>query len=255
VTTIVRTVEEWRRVRSTLDGDVGFVPTMGALHEGHLSLVRRSLNENPHTVVSIFVNPTQFNDASDLEHYPRTEDEDLRMLGEAGVDYAFLPSREIIYPDEYRYRVTESEFSRVLCGAHRPGHFDGVLTVCLRLFSIVRPTRAYFGEKDYQQLRLVENMARSFFLDLEIVPCPIVREPDGLAMSSRNRRLSADGRRTAAEFARVLREGSDPATIRAELGAMNLVVDYVEEIEGRRFGAVVVEGVRLIDNVPLTPEA
>ncbi len=251
MTEVVRSVEHWRTIRAGLDGDLGFVPTMGALHEGHLSLIRRSQEDNRATVVSIFLNPTQFNDATDLERYPRSDDEDVQKLEVVGVDFLFLPAREIIYPDGYRYRVTETEFSHLLCGARRPGHFDGVLTVCLRLFSIIRPTRAYFGEKDFQQLRLVEGMVRSFFLDLEIVPCPIVREPDGLALSSRNRLLSRDARRSAADFARVLREGSNPGQIRIALERLGFDVEYVEEVEGRRLGAVVLDGVRLIDNIEL----
>ena len=251
MTEIVRSVEQWRAIRDSLDRDLGFVPTMGALHEGHLSLIRRSQADNHATVVSIFLNPTQFDDPTDLQRYPRSDDLDARKLDDAGVDFLFLPTREIIYPDDYRYRVTEAEFSRVLCGAHRPGHFDGVLTVCLRLFSIVQPTRAYFGEKDYQQLRLVDGMVRSFFLDVEIVSCPIVREPDGLALSSRNRLLSPDARRLAAEFARLLREGSDPKQVHTELERLGFGVEYVEEMEGRRLAAVVLNGVRLIDNVAL----
>jgi pantoate--beta-alanine ligase len=251
VTTVVRSVSEWRALRAALDGAVGFVPTMGALHEGHLSLIVRAQAENPTTVVSIFLNPTQFNDPTDLARYPRADDRDLRLLEEAGVRYLFLPTRNVIYPDDFRYRVTETEHSRRLCGTHRPGHFDGVLTVCLRLFNIIRPTRAYFGEKDYQQLQLVDGMAHAFFLDLEIVPCPTVREPDGLALSSRNRLLPADARPLAAEFVRALRDNADPAAARDQLERLGFDVEYIEDREERRFGAVVLRGVRLIDNVPL----
>ncbi len=251
MTTVVRSVPEWQTIRGALDGDVGFVPTMGALHEGHLSLIGRARDENPTTVVSIFLNPTQFNDPSDLARYPRADDRDLHLLEEAGVEYLFLPTREVVYPDDFRYRVTEIEQSRLLCGAHRPGHFDGVLTVCLRLFNIIRPTRAYFGEKDYQQLKLVDGMVRAFFVDLEIVPCPTVREPDGLAMSSRNRLLPADARPLAAEFVRALRDYAEPAAVRVELERLGFDVEYIEDREGRRFGAVVLHGVRLIDNVSL----
>jgi pantoate--beta-alanine ligase len=253
VTTVVHSVSEWQALRAALDGAVGFVPTMGALHEGHLSLIVRAQAENPTTVVSIFLNPTQFNDPTDLARYPRADDRDLRLLDEAGVEYLFLPTQDVIYPDGFRYRVTETEHSRLLCGAHRPGHFDGVLTVCLRLFNIIRPTRAYFGEKDYQQLQLVDGMTRALFLDLEIVPCPTVREPDGLALSSRNRLLPADARPLAAEFVRALRGDADPAAVRNQLERLGFDVEYIEEREGRRFGAVVLHGVRLIDNVRLPP--
>jgi pantoate--beta-alanine ligase len=251
VTTVVRTVTEWQTIRAALDGDVGFVPTMGALHEGHLSLIERAQAENPVTVVSIFLNPTQFNDPSDLARYPRADDADLRLLGEAGVEFLFLPTGDLMYPDDFRYRVVETERSRLLCGAHRPGHFDGVLTVCLRLFNIIRPTRAYFGEKDYQQLQLVDGMVRAFFLDLEIVPCPTVREPDGLARSSRNRLLPADARPLAAGFVRALRDEAHPTAVRGQLERMGFEVEYIEDRDGRRYGAVLLRGVRLIDNVPL----
>jgi pantoate--beta-alanine ligase len=251
VTTIVRSVSEWRRIQAGLAGDLGFVPTMGALHEGHLSLIVRAQAENPTTVVSIFLNPTQFNDPTDLARYPRADDRDLHLLEEAGIEYLFLPTRDVIYPDDFRYRVTETEHSRMLCGTHRPGHFDGVLTVCLRLFNIIRPTRAYFGEKDHQQLQLVDGMVRAFFLDLEIVPCPTVREPDGLALSSRNRLLPADARPLAAEFVRALRGNADPAAVRDQLERLGFDVEYIEDREGRRLGAVVLHGVRLIDNVSL----
>lgn len=251
MTTVVRSVSEWQALRAALDGALGFVPTMGALHEGHRSLIVRAQAENPTTVVSIFLNPTQFDDPSDLARYPRADDRDLGLLEEAGVEYLFLPTRDAIYPDDFRYRVTETEHSHLLCGAHRPGHFDGVLTVCLRLFNIIRPTRAYFGEKDYQQLQLVDGMARAFFVDLEIVPCPTVREPDGLALSSRNRLLPATARPLAAEFVRALRDKADPAAVRDQLERLGFDVEYVEDREGRRFGAVVLHGVRLIDNVPI----
>lgn len=253
MTNVVRSVSEWRTIRAGLAGDVGFVPTMGALHEGHRSLIRQARADNATSVVSIFLNPTQFDDPNDLSRYPRAETADLAMLDEAGVDHVFLPGREIVYPDDYRYRVSETEYSRLLCGRHRPGHFDGVLTVCMRLFNIIRPTRAYFGEKDYQQLLLVDGMVRAFFLDVEIVPCPTVREHDGLALSSRNRLLPPDARVLAAAFVRALREGPSPTAVAAELERSGFTVEYVEDRDGRRFGAVVLHGVRLIDNVPLPP--
>jgi len=226
---------------------------MGALHAGHLALFRRCVAENQATVASIFVNPAQFNDPRDLGAYPRTLDADRAVLEAAGVDYLFLPDERTVYPDAYRFRVTESALSRLLEGVHRPGHFDGVLTVLLRLFHIIRPTRAYFGEKDYQQYRLVREMAAAFFLDLDVVPCPTVREADGLALSSRNVRLSPAGRELAGRFARRLAEGGGADAIRRDLAALGITVQYVEELEGRRYAAVVIEGVRLIDNVPLPP--
>ncbi len=240
----------WRGFRAGLEAP-GFVPTMGALHEGHLSLVRRSQDENPWTVVSVFVNPTQFDEAADLAAYPRQVEDDLDRLREAGVDAVFLPSAEDLYPDDYRYRVSENQLSHRLCGAHRPGHFDGVLTVVLKLLNLVRPARAYFGEKDYQQLQLIRGMAEALFLDVDIVGCPIVREADGLARSSRNRRLAERDRRLAPELYRVIRNSGSAEDAGAELAGLGFEVDYVEDIDARRFAAVRLGEVRLIDNVPL----
>jgi pantoate--beta-alanine ligase len=234
-------------------GDTGFVPTMGALHEGHLSLIARSKSENARTVASIFVNPAQFDDAGDLARYPRTLDQDLAMLEAAGCDLAFLPAAREMYPDGYRYRVTENERSLELEGASRPGHFDGVLTVVLKLLLLVRPERAYFGEKDFQQLQLVEGMTEAFFLDTAIVRCPTVREADGLALSSRNRRLSPAERAKAPAFHRVLAEslaaGWAAGETQAALRREGFDVEYVADRDGRRLGAVRLGGVRLIDNV------
>lgn len=247
---LCRSIAEWQKLRGALAGrTLGLVPTMGALHAGHLSLVQRSLRENVATVVSIFVNPTQFDRADDLDRYPMQIERDLALLRDAAVDAVFLPAYEDIYPDAYRYRLSESELSSKLCGAHRPGHFDGVLTVVMKLLNIVRPTRAYFGEKDYQQLLLVRGMAQAFFLEAEIVACPIVREPDGLAMSSRNQNLDATQRRLAPALNRVLRESADVGSAQARLQELGFAVDYVENFDGRRLAAVRLGGTRLIDNV------
>ena len=248
----VASVADWRTMRAEIESSgntLGFVPTMGTLHAGHTSLVERSLEENAKTVVSIFVNPTQFNDPTDLENYPRTLDVDTQTLEELGVDDLFLPDRSTVYPDDYRYRLTETDLSTRLCGAHRPGHFEGVLTVVMRLFNIIRPHRAYFGEKDYQQYRLIKDMAAAFFMDVEIRSCPIVRDADGVALSSRNTLLSPDGRKLAAEFAAILREGTSAAGVREQLESRGITVDYVEDWSDRRLAAVFIDDVRLIDNV------
>ena len=230
---------------------LGFVPTMGALHEGHLSLVRRSRAENDRTLVSIFVNPTQFNNPADLTQYPRTLEDDLTMLREEGTEFVFVPSETELYRDGFRYRVTEVEQSKVMEGAHRPGHFDGVLTVVLKLLQIASADRAYFGEKDWQQLSLVRGMADAFFLPTAIVGCPTVREPDGLALSSRNRRLLASDRQKASQFYRALTASPTSEAASRALRAAGFGVDYVEDRDGRRLGAVHLGNVRLIDNVPL----
>ncbi len=246
-------LEAWRTARRGPEfaaGDVGFVPTMGALHAGHRALLERARAENAAVVLSIFVNPTQFNDPADLRQYPRTLDADL-ALADGLADHVLVPTAVELYPDGFCYRVTETVQSRELEGAHRPGHFDGVLTVVMKLLQLVQPRRAYFGEKDWQQLRLVRGMVDALFLPVEIVPCPTVREADGLAMSSRNRRLSPEARARAAAFPRILREAADPAAAARELEAAGFGVDYVEEQEGARLGAVRLEGVRLIDYVRL----
>lgn len=228
---------------------IGFVPTMGALHEGHRSLLERSRKENDVSILSVYVNPTQFDNAEDLQKYPATLEEDVRLAGEAGVDYVLAPTFPQIYPDNYRYRVSEDQFSRQLCGAHRPGHFDGVLTVVLKLLNLAQANRAYFGEKDFQQLKLVSGMVDAFFIDTQIIACPTVRESDGLAMSSRNTRLGPAARNLAAKFHQILRESVAPADAKKDLADQGFDIDYIEDIDGRRFGAVKLEGVRLIDNV------
>ena len=240
-----------RRTQTRAGWTLGFVPTMGGLHEGHLSLVRRSLAENDRTLVSIFVNPTQFDDPSDLAGYPRTLDADLTMLRDLGTDFVLVPDEAELYPDRFRYRVSETEVSKVLEGAHRPGHFDGVLTVVLKLLQIASAERAYFGEKDWQQLSLVRGMAEAFFLPTAIVGCPTVRDADGLALSSRNRRLSPSNRLNAPKFYEILSTSPTPDDAFRALRAAGFGVDYVEDRDGRRLGAVRLGDVRLIDNVPV----
>jgi pantoate--beta-alanine ligase len=246
-------LDEWRALRSSPEWagrSVGFVPTMGALHAGHEALLARARAENDLVVLSVYVNPTQFNDPADLARYPRTMEADVARA-EAHVDAVFAPTVEALYPDGYTYRVTENQLSRRWEGAHRPGHFDGVLTVVLKLFNLVQPHRAYFGEKDWQQLQLVRGMTKALLLAVEIVSCPTVRASDGLALSSRNARLSPAARVQAAMFPQALRFAPDAATAAVDLRKVGFEVDYVEDSDGVRLGAVRVEGVRLIDNVRL----
>jgi pantoate--beta-alanine ligase len=178
---------------------VGFVPTMGALHQGHAELIRRSVRENDYTVCSIFVNPTQFNNSSDLEHYPRTPQKDIDLLNECKCNYLFMPSVEEMYPSNQDSKITIDlgGLDLVMEGAHRPGHFAGVVQIVSKLFSAVGPCNAYFGEKDFQQLAIVRRMVEKLKLPVNILGCPIVREADGLAMSSRNMRLSNEERKVA----------------------------------------------------------
>jgi len=194
---IVRVVRDEHRI-------IGLVPTMGALHEGHLSLVRRSKENDDFTVVSIFVNPAQFAPSEDFRRYPRAFEADLQKCEESGIDLVFAPTTIEMYPQGFSTYVTVEGIAEALEGASRPGHFRGVATIVLKLFNLARPHRAYFGLKDYQQLKVIEKMVRDLNLDVEIVPCPTVREPDGLALSSRNAYLGPAERRAAAVLYRAL---------------------------------------------------
>lgn len=228
---------------------IGLVPTMGNLHQGHQSLLECSLHENQITILSLFVNPTQFDNADDLEKYPRTLVEDIQMAENIGVDIVFAPQYSDLYPDDYLYRVSESDLSQKLCGKHRPGHFDGMLTVVLKLFNLIRPTKAYFGEKDYQQLQLIKGMVAAFFLNLEIVACPTIRTQEGLALSSRNARLTTEQFSQALHFPKLLNSEATCQEISVALQQLGFQIDYIEEHQGRRYGAVRLGTVRLIDNV------
>jgi pantoate--beta-alanine ligase len=256
---IHRDMDGWRQFRRDRDAEpaawtAGFVPTLGGLHDGHRSLIDRCRADNPTTVVSVFLNPAQFDQQADLDQYPADLEEDLEKLERWGVDHVLLPTASAMYPDDYRYRVTENELSSRFCGAHRPGHFDGVLTVVLRLLNLVRPRRAYFGEKDWQQLALVRGMVDAFFLDVDIVACPVVREASGLALSSRNARLDARQRALAPELVRTLSREADPELAANRLRSLGFDVDYVEDHDGRRLAAASLGAVRLIDNIALENE-
>ncbi|BBM82707.1 pantoate--beta-alanine ligase [Candidatus Uabimicrobium amorphum] len=246
---IITSIEQWKAVRK--NGDIGFVPTMGALHRGHISLVERARHENSTCVVSIFVNPTQFNDKADFNTYPQTWEEDIAKLEKADIDYVFSPKYEELYRDNYRYKVAENEMSSVLCGESRPGHFDGVLTVVMKLLNIVCPTRAYFGKKDYQQYMLICDMVEAFFMNIEIVGCEIIREEDGLAMSSRNLLLSNEQRVIAPQLHQIICKATSTEEAKHMLTKSGFRVDYVVELWQRRFAAAFLGNVRLIDNIPL----
>ncbi len=255
--TVVSSISELKQIRSRIqNANIGFVPTMGALHLGHKSLFLKARSENDVVIASIFVNPTQFNDKSDLEKYPRTLDADLEVLAAANVDYVFTPKYEEIYFDDYRYKVSENQISLILEGEHRPGHFDGVLTVVLKLFNLVKATRAYFGEKDYQQYLLIKKMAEALFLETQVIPVPTVRESSGLAMSSRNTRLSEQGRKSAALIYKQICNAPTSQEAIAVLSLSGFKVDYVTDLEledgkKRRLVAAFLENVRLIDNVEI----
>ena len=234
---VIHTIKELQAELSALKAQgktVGLVPTMGALHDGHASLVKRSVAENDVTVVSIFVNPTQFNDKNDLLKYPRTLEADCELLQSVGATIAFAPSVEEVYPEPDTRSFSYAPLDTVMEGAFRPGHFNGVCQVVSKLFDMVQPHRAYFGEKDFQQLAIIREMVRRMQFPLEIVGCPIVREADGLAMSSRNTRLSAEERKAALNISRILFESQQFAKVHTLAETKAFVEEGIDAIEGLR---------------------
>jgi pantoate--beta-alanine ligase len=277
---VIERIADLRAARASLVG-IGLVPTMGFLHEGHLSLIRAARADNDTAVMSLFVNPAQFGPGEDFASYPRDTPRDLELAAGAGVDIVFMPSRDEVYPAGFATWLEVGSLTRRWEGEHRPGHFRGVATVVLKLFELVRPERAYFGEKDYQQLRVVTKMVSDLNVPVEVVPCPTVREPSGLALSSRNAYLSAARRQSASVVFRALVAGQhlaqagrdDPEEL---ISAMRKVLDEdpavqleylavvdelsLEPLERVRDGARVLiavnyAGVRLIDNVRLPRKA
>ena len=235
------------------DASVGLVPTMGALHAGHLALIRAAREECDLVVATSFVNPAQFGEQADLDAYPRDPEADARIAADGGVDVLFVPDADEVYPPGFATWVDPGGAADGLEGEHRPGHFRGVATVCLKLFNLVRPTRAYFGRKDAQQVAVIKQLVRDLDLQLEIRVVPTVRDADGLAISSRNVRLSGDERRRALAIPRALATG-DPDRARAELSEAGLEPEYVAvaDLDGPTLAvAVLVGSTRLIDNVPL----
>ncbi len=275
---VFQTIAELRRELDTIRGPLGLVPTMGALHAGHARLIEVSVHDNPTTAVSIFVNPSQFNDPADFTKYPRTLEADLALCESLGVDYVFAPSAEEMYPRPQQAFVEVTRVTEHLEGRFRPGHFRGVATVVMKLFQIFEPTRAYFGEKDYQQLAMLRRMVEDLNVPVEIVGVPTVREPDGLALSSRNQRLSPAGRAAAPQLylalqlaaSRIAQGVRDPSAMKDEaLAALShplIRVEYLEIVDPLWVGpveridspvriaiAAYLGDVRLIDNVPAEP--
>ena len=250
---IIRTVAELqaklRDARSR--GTIGLVPTMGALHAGHLSLIERARKENDTVVVSVFVNPTQFNNPTDLATYPRTEQADAALLENAGVDYAFMPSVEEVYPEPDNRQFDLGPVAEVMEGAMRPGHFNGVAQVVSKLFRFTEPDRAYFGEKDFQQIAVIRRMVElEGFKGLEIVDCPIKREADGLALSSRNLRLSAEQRSVAPAIALVLRSSLIKSREMSLADTKKWVIDTINT-----FPFMQVEYYEIVDALTMQPIA
>lgn len=228
---------------------LGLVPTMGALHEGHVSLVKKSISQNDITVVSIFVNPTQFNNPTDLEKYPRTLDKDMDLLKQVGTDFVFAPSVKEVYPEPDTRQFDFGQLDKVMEGKFRPGHFNGVAQVVSRLFDLVKPDRAYFGEKDFQQLAIIRDMVKQYNLPVQIVPMPIVRENSGLAKSSRNQRLSDTEKQQAVAISRALfksRTDMDKYSVKETLknvvdeinNVAGLSVEYFEIVDGNTLQSI-----------------
>lgn len=234
---VIHTIKDLQAELSVLKAQgkkVGLVPTMGALHAGHASLVKRSVNENEVTVVSVFVNPTQFNDKNDLVKYPRALDADCKLLEACGATYTFAPSVEEMYPEPDTRQFSYAPLDTVMEGAFRPGHFNGVCQIVSKLFEAVKPHRAYFGEKDFQQLAIIHEMVRQMQFDLEIVGCPIVREEDGLALSSRNARLSAEERENALKISQTLFKSRTFAATHTVSETQKFVEDAIAAAPGLR---------------------
>ena len=276
---VVKHISEIQTQISTLkvkNFTIGFVPTMGALHEGHLSLIRNAKKECNITVASIFVNPIQFNNPTDLENYPRTLENDLNMLEKEGCDFVFAPSTQEMYPEPESITIDFGALDKVMEGAFRPGHFKGVAIVVKKLFEIIQPDKAFFGEKDYQQLQIIKELVRQFEIPVEIIGCPIVREKDGLAMSSRNTLLLPDMRKLAPEIYKSLLNAAEknrslsPILLKEwvinEINKKGLKVEYFEISDARTLlplsdwqdaqeiiGCIAVHAgnVRLIDNIKL----
>jgi pantoate--beta-alanine ligase len=252
---VVNTITEIREALGPLrTGAIGLVPTMGALHEGHVALLRAAREENETVVMSLFVNPAQFADGADLARYPRDEERDVALARDEGVDLVFAPSAEEMYPEGFQTWVEVTELGSILEGEFRPGHFRGVATVVLKLLSVTRPDRAYFGQKDAQQVEVIRRMIRDLALEVELRVVPIVRDADGLALSSRNALLSPEDRARALALSRALALRKRDAALEELRASNGLAIDYVEvaDFDPRVLaGAVRVGSTRLIDNVPL----
>lgn len=253
---IIKTKAELQKTVAALKNSektIGLVPTMGALHEGHATLVRKCVSENEVTFVSVFVNPTQFNNKEDLEKYPRDLARDAELLASIGVGFVFAPTPDEMYTAEEMNETFAFDFAgldQVMEGKMRPGHFNGVVQVVSKLFELVQPTRAYFGEKDFQQLAIIRRMVSVMGFDVKIVGCPIVREKSGLALSSRNERLSAEERKTALNISRVLFESLDYAKEHGVEETRQWVVDQINAVDGLE-----VEYYEIVDQTSLMPAA
>ena len=248
---MITSLREWKKIKKSLSSkSIGLVPTMGNLHQGHAHLINQSIRGNDLTIVTIFINPTQFNDKNDLAKYPKTPEKDNILAEKLGVDYLLMPKYKEIYPDNYSFRVaSNTDYSKILEGAYRPNHFEGMLTIVLKLLLLISPSKIYFGEKDFQQYKLVEKMCKGFLLDVSVVCCQTVRDQNGLPLSSRNTLLSPEELDKASLFSKLLGSSLKPQDIRNQLEQEGFVIDYIEEHDDRIFGAIRFNNIRLIDNI------
>lgn len=250
---ITNSVENFQLVRSSFGGEkkIGFVPTMGTLHSGHISLIKKAQAENDLVIVSIFVNPTQFNNHHDFQTYPNNLEQDIKILESLEVDILFNPNQKDIYPDGDSLKILPNiEIANILEGKARPGHFSGMLTVVLKLLQITRPNNLYLGEKDYQQLALIRQLVKNFFIDTKVIGCPTVRENFGLPLSSRNKNLSASDIEITKEIYSILKQDdfSNLEDLSKKIEATGAKPEYIKEIDKRIFLVFYVSKVRLIDN-------
>lgn len=254
-TQIIKNISNWKDIRKNIDSNktIGLVMTMGNLHQGHISLLDKSIAQNDINILTIFVNPTQFNNQDDFDKYPNTIDDDIKLATKTGVDFILIFSKDELYPDNYTYKLsTNSPISQVMEGEYRPGHFNGMLTIVLKMHCLTLPTKSYFGEKDYQQYQLIKDMIEAYLLPTEVISCPIIRAENNLALSSRNNRLSKDEIIHAAKFSNLLKdENLSDEQIINKLTELDFKVDYIQTTNNRRFGAVYINDVRLIDNIEL----
>lgn len=247
---IINNIHTYKKYYNTIKNKtIGFVPTMGALHNGHISLCKESIKYNDITIVSIFINPTQFNNKQDLTTYPKDITQDLNILKKYKIDGVFVPEYQEIYQDDFNYQMTENNFSKILEGKFRPGHFTGVLTIVLKLLNIIKPNNIYMGEKDYQQAILIKNMIDAFFIDTKINICPTIRDDSGLALSSRNKKLSDQDLIKAKEFNKILKNNQSIYNKKQQLEQLGFTVEYIENINNRILSAVQINNIRLIDNI------
>lgn len=248
---IIKDVKQWQKIRnSIIDKKLGFVATLGNLHDGHASLINKSASENDITILSIFLNPTQFNNPQDLINYPKTQEADIKLATSTQVDYLLYFEAEQLYPDNYNYKVTEhSVYGASMEGKFRPNHFTGMLTIILKLLLLTRPTKAYFGEKDYQQLTLVKDLAKAFLLETKIINCPTTRNNKGFPLSSRNNLLTIEDLDKASIFSQLLSSKLSEDEIKDNLTDKGFIVDYITKHKNRIYGAVWLGGIRLIDNI------